>query len=153
MKSWFCALLLVFLSQRTLSKFEQLLRPGLPELHVVFDNSHEVRSGNKIDSTTAFSKPSLSWNADPKALHTVIMIDVDAPSKNDPHLSDFVHWLAVNIHGQSVSNAYELLSYRGPRPPAGKGEHRYYLLVFKQQSRISKDVESRERCVLEFSFI
>ncbi|KAK5972126.1 hypothetical protein GCK32_019100 [Trichostrongylus colubriformis] len=24
-------------------------------------------------------------------------------------------------------------------------EHRYYLLVFKQQSRISKDVESRER--------
>ncbi|VDO32496.1 unnamed protein product [Haemonchus placei] len=72
--------------------------------------------------------------------------DLDAPSKKDPSLSEFLHWLVVNIHGQSINSGHELASYRGPRPPKGSGPHRYYFLVFKQKNQIPrKEVESRPR--------
>ncbi|XGW29472.1 hypothetical protein V3C99_008917 [Haemonchus contortus] len=146
MKIWFLTLSLVLLSQRVFCTIEGIIRSGFPELHVTYDGSHKASFGNDISPSTASSKPSLSWNAEPEALYTVIMVDLDAPSKKDPSLSEFLHWLVVNIHGQSINSGHELASYRGPRPPVGSGPHRYYFLVFKQKNPIpKKDVESRPR--------
>ncbi|KAK6038496.1 phosphatidylethanolamine-binding protein [Cooperia oncophora] len=73
-------------------------------------------------------------------------LDADAPSRKDPHLSEFLHWLVINIPGQSINRGSEEFPYRPPRPPVGTGPHRYYLLVFKQEKRISaRNVESRAR--------
>ncbi|KIH67634.1 phosphatidylethanolamine-binding protein [Ancylostoma duodenale] len=71
-------------------------------------------------------------------------IDADAPSRKDPFLRDYLHWLVVNIPGSHVRNGDELAPYMGPRPPPGSGPHRYYILLYKQRRPISsKKMRSR----------
>ncbi|PIO76166.1 phosphatidylethanolamine-binding protein [Teladorsagia circumcincta] len=103
-----------------------------------------IRNGWETD--TVGSEDRSQYCAERKKVGMYTAIDADAPSRKDPYMSEFVHWLVVNIHGQTIDNANELVSYRGPRPPAGMGSHRYYFALFKQQSIIpAKKLESRAR--------
>uniref|UniRef100_A0A183FVM5 Phosphatidylethanolamine-binding protein n=1 Tax=Heligmosomoides polygyrus TaxID=6339 RepID=A0A183FVM5_HELPZ len=109
----------------------------LSELQVTFQGYQKASLGNELSPSAALSEPTLGWKADSNTLYTVIMVDPDAPSRKNPFLSDYLHWLVVNVRGNSVKNGDELASYRGPAPPPGSGAHRYYLLLYKQRRPIT----------------
>ncbi|EPB80812.1 phosphatidylethanolamine-binding protein [Ancylostoma ceylanicum] len=144
MYSWCSALVLTVFLKSVFCATSDYIRPGLPKLDVTFDGGKKVALGNELTPSASSKKPILNWNASPSGLYTVIMIDVDAPSRKDPFLSDYLHWMVVNIPGSHLKNGDELAPYMGPRPPPGSGPHRYYILLYKQQSPVSsKKMSSR----------
>ena len=70
--------------------------------------------------------------AQPDKLYTIIIWDPDAP--HDP---SFLHWLVTNIPGGDISHGRVIQPYTPPSPPAGSGEHRYYVGLYEQSQRIS----------------
>ena len=70
--------------------------------------------------------------AQPDKLYTIIIWDPDAP-----HRPSFLHWLVTNIPGGDISRGRVIQPYTPPSPPAGSGEHRYYVGLYEQSQRIS----------------
>ncbi len=85
--------------------------------------------------------PPLCWTGPPRGTVTFALVveDPDAPEKT------WVHWLAWNIPGQVRSldvgvapegtvpqgtNDFGRRGYGGPKPPRGRGAHRYRFLLF-----------------------
>ena len=66
--------------------------------------------------------------------HPLIMVDPDAPSRADPKLREWQHWLVGNIPGSSrdAADGDVLSAYVGAGPPEGSGLHRYVFLLYKQ---------------------
>ncbi|XP_030841258.1 protein MOTHER of FT and TFL1-like [Strongylocentrotus purpuratus] len=75
-------------------------------------------------------------NADPDSFYSVLMIDPDAPSPSNPTAAPWLHWLVVNINGETLRSADHgvgdktVTEYAPPTPPSGI--HRYILLLFRQ---------------------
>ena len=65
------------------------------------------------------------------------MVDPDAPSSQNPNVSQILHWLQPNVTF-SPSASYTatfgttVVPYAPPAPPLGSGFHRYILLLFSQ---------------------
>ena len=81
----------------------------------------------------------------PGRSHTLLMIDPDAPSRNDPKYRSWLHWLVINIRDGDFRNGTEVVGYRPPTPPAGSGKHRYIFLVFQQEGKQKKVETFSER--------
>lgn len=65
-----------------------------------------------------------------------MMFDPDAPSRQEPTLSEVRHWLVVNIPGDAVNNGRAIVEYIGSGAPKGTGLHRYIFLVYRQNGEI-----------------
>lgn len=72
--------------------------------------------------------------------YTLMMVDPDAPSNENPVARYWLHWLVINIKGTDlraghIGDDYEgtITSYRGPTPPPRSGPHRYFFLLFRQE--------------------
>lgn len=74
--------------------------------------------------------------------YTLIMTDPDAPSRLNQSSAEIAHWIITNVtlsggvpRAEDVEDADEapdeVLSYVGPRPPAGSGAHRYVLILLE----------------------
>ncbi len=74
-------------------------------------------------------EPKISFNSNPSKLYTIISIDPDAPSPDNPVNKYHLHMLKINSN--QIINPYQ-----GPNPPAGSGIHRYYTCVFEQDYRL-----------------
>ena len=48
-------------------------------------------------------EPRVHWDADPNSFYTLIMTDPDAPSRENPKMREWHHWLVVNIPGNKVA--------------------------------------------------
>ena len=59
-----------------------------------------------IPSLQVLQFPELDWSADPSALYTFMIVDVDIERPNQPPLS-FFHYLATNVQGSK-----ELLGFK-----------------------------------------
>lgn len=59
-----------------------------------------------------------------------LLTDPDAPSRQNPKLREWRHWLVVNIPGSEVSKGQTISDYNGPSPPKGTGG------LFKTNNRI-----------------
>ncbi|XP_044750334.1 protein D2-like [Coccinella septempunctata] len=81
--------------------------------------------------------PELEWRDDNTALYTIFMIDPDAPSRNDHRFREFLHWLVINAPLNKVKRGTTIAGYIGAGPPKGTGLHRYVILVFKQNEKIT----------------
>lgn len=94
----------------------------------------------------------MTWDAEDKALYTLIKTDPDAPSREDPKFGEvsaiykiskgflslqWHHWLVANIPGNNVEKGDVLSEYIGAGPPEKTGKHRYVYLVYKQSSKLS----------------
>ncbi|XP_068237566.1 protein D3-like isoform X1 [Palaemon carinicauda] len=100
----------------------------------------DVSCGNIITPTQVFDKPvEVCWPADSDNLYTLCMTDPDAPSRENPKLREFLHWLVVNIPGCDLSRGETLADYVGSGPPKGTGLHRYVYLAYQQPGRITCD--------------
>jgi len=101
----------------------------------------EIKAGQVVTPTQAQSPPVLGWEGAPGAYYTVVMTDPDAPTRSSPSAREWVHWVRVNIPGDNLpcdgkDGGDNLKEYVGAAPPAGTGEHRYVILLFKQPSKI-----------------
>uniref|UniRef100_A0A069DQ07 Putative phosphatidylethanolamine-binding protein n=1 Tax=Panstrongylus megistus TaxID=65343 RepID=A0A069DQ07_9HEMI len=108
------------------------------KLKVTF-GSKAVDDGNTLTPTQVKNQPSVEWNADPNLYYTLCMTDPDAPSRKDPKFREWHHWLVVNIPGNEISKGEVLSEFISSAPPKGSGLHRYVLLVYKQNEKLSCD--------------
>lgn len=86
--------------------------------------------------TQVKNQPTLEWNSDADEYYTLIMTDPDAPSRANPKVREWHHWVVGNIRGNNLSSGDVLSEYIGSGPPPDTGLHRYVFLVYKQTGLI-----------------
>ncbi|CAK1590511.1 unnamed protein product [Parnassius mnemosyne] len=104
---------------------------------ITYPGGVEVEEGNEITPTQAKDQPTVSWDTEPNAFYTIVMIDPDARNR------EWQHWLVGNVPGSDVSKGDVLATYVGAGPSPGTGLHRYVFLVYKQPDKIEFDEERR----------
>ena len=87
--------------------------------------------GVELTPTQVKDAPKVEWKADGESYYTLIMTDPDAPSRKDPKMREWHHWLVGNIP------EFDL----GSGPPKDTGLHRYVILVYKQSGKLKFDEE------------
>lgn len=97
----------------------------------------QANKGNELTPTAVQNKPNVEWAAEEGSFYTLLMTDPDAPSRTNPKMREWHHWLIGNIPGNQVDKGDVITDYVGSGPPKGSGLHRYVFLVFKQPKKIS----------------
>ncbi|CAO2587980.1 Phosphatidylethanolamine-binding protein 1 [Lemmus lemmus] len=90
--------------------------------------------GKVLTPTQVQNRPSsISWDGlEPGKLYTLVLTDLDAPSRKDPKFREWHHFLVVNMKGNDISSV-------GSWPPSGTGLHRYVWLVYTQDKPLNCD--------------
>jgi len=101
--------------------------------------SHHVSQGNELNPTSAAHRPTVNYQGKEDYLYTLAMVDPDAPSRENPKVREWRHWVVVNIPGKDVSQGDVLSSYAPPTPPKGTGLHRYVFVLYEQQDTLNID--------------
>jgi hypothetical protein len=83
----------------------------------------------------------LEFDADPRHLHTVMIVD----NSLNPSL---IHFLVVNIPGNNVSQGQVVIPYIPPSPPSGV--HQYSVDIFQQPEVFQPQKVTRKMDVEEF---
>ncbi|KAI6179777.1 hypothetical protein M3Y98_00647100 [Aphelenchoides besseyi] len=110
------------------------------------ENELEVQLANELQVSEVKSQPIVKWETEPNALYTLVKVDPDALSRENPIYRSWLHWLVVNVPGNQLTNGKVIASYKGAGPPPKTGLHRYVFLVFKQSDRIEDyDVKDGDR--------
>ncbi|CAO1419088.1 unnamed protein product [Diamesa tonsa] len=104
------------------------------ELKVTFPSGNEVKLGNVLTPTQVKDEPSVEWVAEEDTFYTLLLTDPDAPSRVQPAVREWHHWLVGNIQGSNVASGDVLSQYVSSAPPLDSGLHRYVFLLFKQPS-------------------
>ncbi|KAI3419739.1 hypothetical protein GPALN_004170 [Globodera pallida] len=115
---------------------------------VVFDSGVESNLGNVLTPTQVQHPPKVTWEAEAGKLYSLIMTEYctlnahsfsypDAPSRKEPKLREWHHWLVVNIPGPELDKGDVLSEYVGVGPPQDTGLHRYVFLIYQQKSKIN----------------
>lgn len=97
-----------------------------------FPSGVNVNFGNELTPTQVKDKPVVTWQAEKGAYYTLVMIDLDGPSRAKPSWREDRHWLVMNIPESSVENGDEVIEFTSSGPGKGTGLHRYVFLVYKQ---------------------
>ncbi|XP_053135293.1 phosphatidylethanolamine-binding protein 1-like [Hemicordylus capensis] len=95
--------------------------------------------GQLLTPTQVQSRPtSLEWaGSDAQKLYTLILTDLDVPSRADPKLREWHHFLVVNMKGSNLDSGCVLSDYVGSAPAKGTGLHRYVWLVYEQPGHLT----------------
>ncbi|GMT04946.1 hypothetical protein PENTCL1PPCAC_27120, partial [Pristionchus entomophagus] len=109
--------------------------PNSPQqtLSVEYEESG-AKEGNELTPTQVHYTPRVKWEADEGLLYTLMMTDPDAPL-----VSEFLHWLVVNVRGSDLSTGKVVASYMGAGPPEGHGHHRYIFTVWNQTRSLTPE--------------
>ncbi|KII67424.1 OV-16 antigen [Thelohanellus kitauei] len=102
----------------------------------VMYSDEEVKFKDTIDPAKAHGEPHLNWEANSDVKYTMIMTDLDPPSRENPKNREWFHWLKYNIPGDDLSGGETLIEYMPPTPPSGTGKHRYLFLIYKQKESL-----------------
>ncbi|XP_057341928.1 protein D2-like [Microplitis mediator] len=117
-----------------------LINPPDNELEVTY-SSKKVNLGNELTPTEAKDIPEINYKHESDDFYTLIMTDPDVPSRSNPSVPAFYHWIVVNIPGGNIEKGQVIIDYIGPGPPKDSGLHRYILLLYKQPGKLSFDNE------------
>ncbi|KAM8960087.1 phosphatidylethanolamine-binding protein 1-like [Pelodytes ibericus] len=89
--------------------------------------------GQVLTPTQVQHCPTIEWEGmDSKKLYTVVFTDPDVPSREDRHMGEWHHFLAVNVKGNDLKTGCILTAYVGSGPSEKTGLHRYTWLVYEQ---------------------
>ena len=75
-------------------------------------------------------QPIIRYNCDSNKYYTLILNDPNAVVGNR------IHWLVINIPGDSIRNGETIFNYDGPHPPEGSGFHKYIFSIFKKTNKL-----------------
>ncbi|KAH8367448.1 hypothetical protein KR200_005920 [Drosophila serrata] len=111
------------------------------DIQVTYGDGNAVKQGNELTPTQVKDEPSVTWEglAGESDLITLLMVDPDAPSRQDPKFREILHWSVVNIPGSDLSKGQSVAAYVGSGPPEGTGLHRYIFLLYRQTGKIEID--------------
>lgn len=114
-------------------------------LAMQYDDDKKVDSftqGRRFSSADIGNEPSIQLiRADPSAVYTLMLLDVDFPSPHAPKYRSTLVLMVNNIKGK-VDEGHFSVEYMAPEPQAHGGEHRFVALIFKQKSYIQDAVDS-----------
>ncbi|XP_064991214.1 protein VERNALIZATION 3-like [Musa acuminata AAA Group] len=61
-------------------------------------NNREISNGSRLRQSAVADKPQVQIEGnDPRKLYTLVMVDPDAPSPNNPTDREYLHWLVTDI--------------------------------------------------------
>lgn len=112
-------------------------------IKVLYPSGVSASLGNVLTPTQVKDKPTLTWDAENDAFYSLLLVDPDAPSRQNPKFREYLHWLVMNIPGSSIDQGDEVVGYIGSGPPKKTGLHRYIFLIYKQPNGIIQHNESR----------
>ncbi|XP_049271111.1 protein D1-like [Rhipicephalus sanguineus] len=106
-------------------------------LYVYYKRGVNVAMGNTLSvSNTSRQTEDVSFNASPDNYYTVMLVDLDAPSRSQPSLRSYRQWLVVNVPAtMNLLDGTTVTEYIGPRPAHDTGLHRLVFLVYSQGMR------------------
>uniref|UniRef100_A0A1L8DPV4 Putative phosphatidylethanolamine-binding protein n=1 Tax=Nyssomyia neivai TaxID=330878 RepID=A0A1L8DPV4_9DIPT len=105
---------------------------NLIKVSIKYPSGVEVNYGNELTPTQVKDIPSVTWDANVDDYYTLLMIDPDAPSRQDHDFAEVKHWLVVNIPGTTVDKGEIIAEYIGSGPPEDTDLHRYIFLIYSQ---------------------
>jgi len=118
-----------------------------PTVNVHFEEGGgiDVHCGTEIFWAESQTQPVITYSpALPNLAYAVIIVDRDADLPDGPSVAPIRHFAIANISGEIIRNGFsgslnasgvqELTPYRGPQPPANTSCHRYYVMVYRQNS-------------------
>lgn len=91
--------------------------PDVDLLKVSYGKDLKADLGNILTPTQVKEQPKIEYDANPNDFYTLLMTDPDAPSRMEPTLREFRHWLVVNIPGNDIENGETVIEYIGSGPP------------------------------------
>jgi large subunit ribosomal protein L35 len=97
----------------------------------VYINNQLVQNKDILLLEVTKSEPKIKLNLEKDKYYTIMMVDPDAPSKENPKYKYFLHWLIINTNDK-------IIDFMPPSPPIGSGLHRYYICLFEQLNKIDK---------------
>ncbi|KAI0989606.1 hypothetical protein GJ496_007015 [Pomphorhynchus laevis] len=102
-----------------------------PSLINITYGRKRVTNGLLLSKEETQIAPRIELCIHPSRLYTLIMIDPDAPSPENPKLGPWLHLYRYNI---SIANpgGIDAFSYSGPAPP--QGTHHYVFILFRQRN-------------------
>lgn len=95
----------------------------------------QIKDGDILPLQLARKKPTIDFNLekyDTSKKHTIIVVDPDAPSADNPIYKYWLHQLTIN-------ETQNVLGYVPPSPPKNSGPHRYFFFLYEQQRNIDSD--------------
>ncbi|ORX61474.1 PEBP-like protein [Hesseltinella vesiculosa] len=102
-------------------------------LQVEYPDNRDVAFGNTLLVSQTQTCPTVRFvPPDEEAQYTLMMIDPDAPSREQREFGPWRHWVVVNIKAGDVHLGQQHTPYTGPGPLPNSGEHRYIFLLFQQ---------------------
>lgn len=76
--------------------------------------------------------------------------DPDAPSRANPEVREWVHWLVINCPGDQIEKGEDIVEFVPSCPGQDTGLHRYTFLVYEQPGEaLLKCDELRLNCSVE----
>ncbi|XP_039271823.2 protein D2-like isoform X1 [Styela clava] len=106
------------------------------QTEVSFGSIDVKKGGTKLTPTQVKFAPTVKWTAEKDQFYTLLMMDLDAPSRKNPTFREWFHWGVINIPENNVNEGEVITTYMGSTPPKGTGPHRYVILVFQQSDKI-----------------
>eukprot|EP01084_Bolivina_argentea_P017422 32543_1 len=120
----------------------------IAEMSLHIELQHEAitsrTSAPRIKKRKAITEPKIEWTTSIDGdFYTLLMVDPDAPSHNNPIAAEWLHWLVVNIPytHETVNDGYTIKEYSAPTPPKNTGDHRYCIYLFEQLGGKDDDLE------------
>ncbi|KAI6137107.1 phosphatidylethanolamine-binding protein [Pisolithus sp. B1] len=132
-------------------------------LVVSWPTGKEATLGNTLTALDTALAPSISFTPMitlapyDEVSYTLVMTDPDAPSRKNPRLAQWRHWVVTGIKAPHPTEAVSghlsarfteppVTPYYCPAPPPGTGPHRYVLLLYREPAiglRIPPDAPER----------
>ncbi|BFF92992.1 protein D1 [Drosophila madeirensis] len=119
---------------RHLEVIPDIIETGPQEfLNVTYLGSIEADRAVELQPMQVRDEPYVAWSAPMTNYYTLLMIDPDAPSAQQPSAREFLHWMVLNIPGNQLIMGDVRVGYVGAIPASGSGMHRYVFLLYRQR--------------------
>ncbi|KAH8360221.1 hypothetical protein KR093_011449 [Drosophila rubida] len=119
--------------------------PPQGKLQVNYPVGVAVQEGNELTPTQVKDEPQVVWDEEQDQLHTLLMVDPDAPTRSDPKFREILHWAVINVPGNKLNLGQAIVEYVGSGPPQGTGLHRYIFLLYRQNQKIEESMHIDKR--------
>ncbi len=115
----------------------------MTDLNLTFGSEDIVEYGKPLRPSALAEPPAVVFALEPDrssmTLHTLLMVDPDAPFRDTPTEGEWVHWLVYDIPGNHTALGKTLVEYAAPKPrkcPKNERlclkEHRITFILWEQ---------------------